>query len=144
MTLSRWLVLAVAAVAAWALARGPRELDRALLPSGDRAVSVALDDGQIRALRPGDRVDLIAVFDARQGAVQDRLAATILQNVEVVGVSLASNGKSKGVLRLSVNPTEAEYAALAASQSELSVALRAPGDAEMHPMEMASLRRLFK
>jgi Flp pilus assembly protein CpaB len=95
---------------------------------------------------------------------KEQVTATILQNVLVlaVGTNLgqgmsakqakASSDKEdktaafseKAMIALALNPNEAQYLALAQKQGETRVILRGLGDVEMHPMEMASFRRLFK
>ena len=48
------------------------------------------------------------------------------------------------MVALALNPNEAQYLALAKKQGDTTVVLRGLGDLEMHPMEMASFRKLFK
>lgn len=112
---------------------------------GERAVAVSMDDDQLLGVKPGDRVDLISVFDMinAQGA-REKTAATILQNVRVLGVVTTKDLHAKGVLTLELNPVEAQYALLGQRQAELGLAVRAPGDVELHPMEMTSFRSLFR
>ena len=50
----------------------------------------------------------------------------------------------KGILSVALNPNEAQYLALAMKQGDLVIILRGLGDIEMHPMEMASFRKLFR
>jgi hypothetical protein len=58
--------------------------------------------------------------------------------------SLAVN-RPAGVAQFIFNPNEAQYAALfAAKDKTMWVSKRAPGDTEMHPMEMASAMKLFR
>lgn len=121
-----------------------RRFDRSLLQDGFRAATVPVDGAQIKHLRTGDRVDVLATFDARLGTGEQRVGSTILQNVTVLGVDMPRKGESKGGLILLLNPYETEYAALAVHQSELSIALRGEGDAEVYPMEMASFAKLFR
>ncbi|MCX5790177.1 MAG: RcpC/CpaB family pilus assembly protein [Elusimicrobia bacterium] len=116
-------------------------------------------------LKPGDRVDILVTFDAKMAdQSKEKVTATILQNVLVLGVG-ANLGQGltakqfgdkqgaeqqqaafseKGFLSLALNPNEAQYLALALKQGETTVVLRGLGDVEMHPMEMASFRKLFR
>ena len=50
----------------------------------------------------------------------------------------------KASVSLALNPNEAQYLALAIKQGDTTVIMRGLGDAEMHPMEMASFRKLFR
>lgn len=70
--------------------------------------------------------------------------APILQNVVVADVKRPEKLDQIGAVELLLNPNEAQYAALSLEQGSLHLARRASGDAEMHPMEMATFRKLFK
>lgn len=122
----------------------PRCLDRSLLQDGFRAVTVPIDGLQLRNLRTGDRIDLLATFAARVAGNDQKVTATILQNVPVVGIDMPAKGQAKGGLTLLLNPTEGQYAMLSSEQSDLAVALRRDGDDEMYPMEMATFVKLFR
>ena len=50
----------------------------------------------------------------------------------------------KGTIVLLVNPNEAQYAALSLAQGQVSLSLRTEGDKELHPMEIASFKRLIR
>jgi len=90
-------------------------------------------------------VDVLGVFDTVSASgAKEMFAATVLQNIRVLGVTTTKNLRGKGVLTLELNPMEAEYAFLALRQADLGVAVRAPDDVESHPMEMAAFRRLFR
>ena len=68
------------------------------------------------------------------------MTATILQNVIVLAVDRKFN-----VIQLELNPNEAQYAALFASPDKtMWLSKRAAGDTEMHPMEMANAKKLFR
>ncbi|MCX5797077.1 MAG: RcpC/CpaB family pilus assembly protein [Elusimicrobia bacterium] len=122
-----------------------RGFDRRLMADRYRAVAVPVNEYGLTDLRPGDRVDVLTVFDAlAPDNRKEKLAATLLQNVKVLGVDLSADRKGPGTLHLLLNPLEAQYAALAACQGELFVALRKEGDVEIYPMEMASFRKLFR
>ena len=73
------------------------------------------------------------------------VTATILQDIVVLNVSKPDSPDGPGVVQLMCNPNEAQYAALSLAQSKrMNVTRRAPGDTELHPMEIASFKRLFK
>jgi len=50
----------------------------------------------------------------------------------------------KAALSLALNPNEAQYLALSAKQGSVDVIVRGLGDVELHPMEIASFKRLIK
>jgi pilus assembly protein CpaB len=138
------------------------------VPPGYRAAVLGLRDSdqQLKGLvKPGDRVDILVTFDALMGDNRkEKVTATILQNVLVLAVGTnmgagmsAKQFKTKEVqeekasgmgdqvtISLALNPNEAQYLALARITGDTSVVLRGLGDVEMHPMEMASFRKLFK
>jgi len=112
---------------------------------GYRGASLLLPWHQVAFLHTGQRVDVLVTFEAKlKGDVKEKVTATILQNVIVVDVQKTSKLEGKGVVQLLLNPNEAQYAALGAQQGELHIAARSEGDVEMHPMEMASFRKLFR
>lgn len=117
---------------------------RELMENGYRAVSVPVHARDLRNVRTGDRVDVLSTFDSQYGGAKRMVTATMLQNVLVLGVDGPGNGQEKGELVLKLNPVEAQYAALGARQSELSIALRRDGDGEIYPMEMASFVKFFR
>ncbi|MCX5797252.1 MAG: hypothetical protein NTY77_17310 [Elusimicrobia bacterium] len=115
-----------------------------LLP-GYRGFSLPLPAHQLAFIKRGQWVDVLVTFEALlKGDVKEKVTATILQNVLVVDVLRPDRMDGRGALLLLVNPNEAQYAALSVLQGDVRVTARAEGDREMHPMEMASLRKLFK
>jgi Flp pilus assembly protein CpaB len=109
------------------------------IPPGYRAVTLALPLHEIAYLEAGDRVDVITVFDMKPtDKSSEEVAATIFQNVYVFDLD-----KPRGFVRLLMNPNEAQYAALYSGKT-IKLAVRAKGDAEMHPMEMAASRKLYR
>lgn len=135
------------------------------IPPGYRGAILPVETDLLQLVKPGDRVDILVTFDALMaGNAKETVTATILQNVLVLGVgqnlgqglsAKQFQAKSsaeqqvaafaeKGVLSLALNPNEAQYLFLAMKQGTTSVVMRGLGDIEMHPMEMASFRRLFR
>lgn len=116
-----------------------------LLP-GYRGVSLPLSGSQVMFLSQGDRVDMLVTFDAiMTGDRKEKVTATILQNVVVVKVDKPETSDGVGVVQLLCNPNEAQYAALSLVQGgSIALSRRARGDFELHPMEIASFRKLFK
>lgn len=149
------LIVAVAAgVAGVAGAAGStgaaveRTATAAEIPAGYRAVALPLPGTQLAFVKKGDRVDVLvefeALMDVKGGDAKEKVVATILQNVVVADVKRPEKLDQIGAVELLLNPNEAQYAALSLEQGSLHLARRASGDAEMHPMEMATFRKLFK
>lgn len=116
------------------------------LVKGYRGTTIAAPRDQLLYVKKGDRVDLLVTFDAAlKKGVKETLTATILQNVIVINVRLPENPDEPGAIELLCNPNEAQYVALSVAQGKsLTIAVRAPGDVELHPMEMASFRKLIR
>ncbi len=134
------------------------------IPPGYRGAVVPVDGDLLKLIKPGDRVDVLVTFDALMADNRkEKVTATILQNVLVLGVGgnlgqgmtakdagdkdksdQASAFSERGILSCALNPNEAQYLSLAMKQGEVTVILRGLGDVEMHPMEMASFRKLFR
>ncbi|MDA8244988.1 MAG: RcpC/CpaB family pilus assembly protein [Elusimicrobia bacterium] len=116
------------------------------LVAGYRGTSIALPGDQLLYLRKGDRVDVLVTFDAAmKDSSKETMTATILQNVVVINVARPGKLTGTGAVELLLNPNEAQYLALSVSQAKrITIAVRAAGDTELHPMEMASFRRLIK
>lgn len=135
------------------------------IPPGYRGAIVPVDPDLKQLIKPGDRVDILVTFDALMADNRkEKVTATILQNVLVIAVGSnlgqglnAKQAKNleqkeeknaafqeKSMIGVALNPNEAQYLALAMKQGDTTVIMRGLGDVEMHPMEMASFRKLFK
>lgn len=135
------------------------------IPPGYRGSVMPIDPEMKALIKPGDRVDVLVTFDAvMSDNRKEKVTATILQNVLVIAVGnnlgqgmTAKQFKAAGekedksaafsdkaMISLALNPNEAQYLSLAMKQGETTVVMRGVGDIEMHPMEMASFRKLFK
>ncbi|MEK7656157.1 MAG: Flp pilus assembly protein CpaB [Elusimicrobiota bacterium] len=134
------------------------------IPPGFRGAILSIEPELKALIKPGDRVDVLVTFDALMADNRkEKVTATILQNVLVLGVGgnlgqgmtakdagdkdksdQASAFSERGILSCALNPNEAQYLSLAMKQGEVTVILRGLGDVEMHPMEMASFRKLFR
>jgi Flp pilus assembly protein CpaB len=119
-------------------------LDRGLLASDRRSVAVLAPDYELLDVRPGDRVDLVVVFDRNTQGKTVKYAATVLQYALVLGTARSGRLEGKGVAYLALNPMEAQFAALAPRQGEISLIVRKPGDREIHPMMTSDFRSLFR
>jgi pilus assembly protein CpaB len=135
------------------------------IPPGYRGAILPIDQEMKILIKPGDRVDVLVTFDALMNdGRKEKVTATILQNVLVIAVGTnlgqGMNARQfknmgdkedktaafseKASVSLALNPNEAQYLALAIKQGDTTVIMRGLGDAEMHPMEMASFRKLFR
>lgn len=135
------------------------------VPPGYRGAILPIENELKALIKPSDRVDVLVTFDAQMADNRkEKVTATILQNVLVIAVGTnmgqgmnAKQFKSAGekeeksaafsekaMIALALNPNEAQYLSLAMKQGETTVILRGLGDVEMHPMEMASFRKLFR
>ncbi|MBI3298755.1 MAG: Flp pilus assembly protein CpaB [Elusimicrobia bacterium] len=135
------------------------------IPPGYRGAVVPVEADLLKLIKPGDRVDILVTFDALMADNRkEKVTATILQNVLVLGVGgnlgqgmtakqfgeaekddkQSAAFAEKGIVSVALNPNEAQYLSLAMKQGDITVILRGLGDIEMHPMEMASFRKLFR
>ncbi len=135
------------------------------IPPGYRGAMLPIEPEMKILIKPGDRVDVLVTFEAMMNdGRKEKVTATILQNVLVIAVGTnlgqGMNAKQfknqqavedktaafaeKATVSLALNPNEAQYLALALKTGEPTVIMRGLGDVEMHPMEMASFRKLFR
>ncbi len=135
------------------------------IPPGYRGAVVPVENALLKLIKPGDRIDILVTFDALMADNRkEKVTATILQNVLILGVgsdlgqgmtakqfgeklkadSQTAAFAEKGILSVALNPNEAQYLGLSMKQGDIMVILRGLGDVEMHPMEMASFRKLFR
>ena len=109
------------------------------VPKGYRATVVTVPLAEVMQVKSGDRVDVLVTMSP--GPAKGLITATILQNVLVLD-TVNKAGISSVVLAL--NPNEAEYAVLGLSDKyRINIIIRGKDDIEMHPMEVATFRRLF-
>ena len=115
------------------------------VPQGMRAVSIRVSDstGLMSALRPGARVDVQAVY-GRDTNFQVR---TILQNVEILGVSPHTEnreGNAIPVATVLISPRDEDALALADSGARVRLVLRNVRDAEITSRGTLSFASLFQ
>lgn len=104
----------------------------AFIASGMRAMTVKVNEiiGVGGFVAPGSRVDVLVTMDLAGQKKARTVTKLILQNIQVLAVDRAINGKgdkeSKKVsfATLLVNPDQAERLALAATRGEILLALR--------------------
>lgn len=105
------------------------------VPPGMRAVSVQVADssGVLALLKPGQRVDIQAVYNRTGNPVEAELK-TVLQNIEVLTAGStpeASPGRhTLPVVTFLTTPAESDVLALADSAARIRLALRNPEDQE--------------
>ncbi len=119
------------------------------LVKGYRGTSLPVGGDQLLYLKKGDRVDVLVTFDAKtedkdKKERKEKITSTFLQNIVVINVRRPEKVDETGAVELLLNPVEAQYAALAISQGSINITVRAFGDVELHPMEMASFRKLIQ
>jgi pilus assembly protein CpaB len=102
------------------------------IPEGYRAVAVKIDESSAVAylVKPGSRVDVVAVMNVRRDRKTETISKTILQNVEVaaVGQELGDSADtgalpSKSVTLL-VKPEDVPRLHLAAQKGKILLAMR--------------------
>jgi len=134
------------------------------VPPGYRGVMLDVPLTVAAMVKPSDRIDVLVTFKARMADnSREPVTATILQNVLVLGVGddlgqgvNAKNIKErekkeaesaafsdKGVLSLALAPADAQYLVLAQQEGQISVIVRNMGEMQLHPIEIASFRRIF-
>lgn len=103
------------------------------LPQGERAVSLALPPvaavGYV--LQKGDRVDVIATFNAQTGVPSAPISIVALADVPVLGVRAPAAGATQGLVTLEVTPQEAATLELADQVGTVDLALRPASDTTM-------------
>jgi pilus assembly protein CpaB len=115
-----------------------------LLSPGRRAFSIAVSDAMAAGgfIAPGDRVDVMALFDAGRGGRSG--SAIVVENVEIIAVSAlvlgseppepdpragSSNPRQVGTtITFAVTPLEAQRIAVAEEFGTLRLVLRSPDD----------------
>lgn len=129
-----------------------------------RAFILDVNNNVSNLVKPGDKVDILLTFEASlKGGTKENMAATILQNITVLGVGsnlgqgLDAAGKAanaekeanaaafsdRSVLSLALTPLEAQYLALAKEEGEVTIVVRSNGDTKMFPMAVSSFSKLF-
>lgn len=123
------------------------------IPDGYRAVAVKVDEFSSVAgfLKPGSRVDVIAVLNVKKNRRTETITKIILQNIEVAAVgqqlddqseSSSNNALSRSVTLL-VRPKEASELHLAATKGNIRLAMRSYKDQITTKSEDATESQLF-
>ncbi|HOJ54827.1 MAG TPA: Flp pilus assembly protein CpaB [Phycisphaerae bacterium] len=106
------------------------------IKDGFRAVAVQVDEsaGVAGWVKPGSRVDVVAVMSARGSSGTETISKVILQNIEVLAVG--QDGGTKGdtgaalakSVTLAVTPDEMPKLHLAATKGKIRLAMRSQAD----------------
>lgn len=115
------------------------------IPPGMRAVAVQVDEsaGVAGWLKPGSRVDVIAVMTGRDGSTNETISKVILTNAEVLAVGQDSGTRPDAAasiaktVTLAVAPPEMAKLHLATSRGKIRLAMRNQTD-EGNEQRMAS------
>lgn len=106
-----------------------------MIQNNMRAVSVQVDkvSGVSGFVLPGDRVDVIASIDKREGGRDEAVATTALQNIEVLAAGEKTQQQGDKVIQvqsvtLLVDAPGAQTLALVAREAKIHLALRNPAD----------------
>lgn len=109
-----------------------------LIPDGYRAFSIGVSDAMAAGglVKPGDRIDLIAVFREQNSGGNG--AVSVVQNVEVLAVSRVvlgtdeaddEGGSGSPTVTVALDPADAQRVALADEFGSIRLALRRTNDA---------------
>ena len=138
-----------------------------IIPNDKRAITMVFDKEAISGvIKPGNRVDVIGIFEYEDKDKQrQEVATTILQNVLVISVGRSVLGAVKPVMTskkdvekamvmesadsrvpvsLAVSPSEVEILSLAAEKGTIKFSLRAPGDDKIYLTEGTKMQDIFK
>jgi pilus assembly protein CpaB len=102
------------------------------IPEGKRAVTVNIDEAKAvgYSVVPGDRVDIIGLFQVEEGegGRSSEHSQTVLQDVEVLEINVGANPNTtvstRPVATLAVTPEQAEVLVLTEMAARLHFALR--------------------
>ncbi|MDR0291870.1 MAG: Flp pilus assembly protein CpaB [Elusimicrobium sp.] len=114
-------------------------------------------------LKPDDLIDVLLTFEAvmKSTGNKERITATILQKVRVLGVGSdlgqgvdASQAKNRDVnastfndstaISLALAPKDAQYLALAKEEGTITLVIRRRDDLNAGPVQVASIAELFR
>ncbi|OGS10405.1 MAG: Flp pilus assembly protein CpaB [Elusimicrobia bacterium RIFOXYB12_FULL_50_12] len=136
----------------------------AVIPNDKRAVTLVLNNEDVAGIiKPGNRVDIIAVVDYsnKEGKMQEA-SATILQNILILSVGsnilgtaantdsnekqdgLSSISQSRIPVGLSVTQQEAELLVLSSEKGVIKFSLRPIGDDRISQIQPARMQDIFK
>jgi pilus assembly protein CpaB len=108
-----------------------------MIQNNMRAASIQVDkvSGVSGFVLPGDRVDVIASIQKREGGKDEAVATTVLQNIEVLAAGEKTQQQGDKVIQvqsvtLLVDVSGAQTLALVSREAKLQLALRNPTDTD--------------
>lgn len=123
---------------------------------GMRAITISVDEisGLCGMLKPGNKVDIIALFDSGTGSVSAPTSKMLLQNITVLAVDsiLSKSGKSAASdgsaasytsITLEVTAEQAMETSLSAYSGNLKVILRSPLDSSSSSISNITLNGMI-
>jgi len=106
-----------------------------MIQNNMRAASIQVDkiSGVSGFVLPGDRVDVIASIEKREGGKDEAVATTVLQNIEVLAAGEKTEQQGDKIIQvqsvtLLVDVAGAQTLALVSREAKLQLALRNPTD----------------
>jgi len=132
---------------------------------GNRAYILPINNQIAKMIKPGDKVDVIIIFDANlKTNTKEKMAVTILQDVLVLGVGSnfgqgldnAAKKQNKedeqnsaafsdtSVLTLALGLIESQYLSVAQEEGEINVVVRSRGDSTRGTVSPSRLSDIFK
>jgi len=123
----------------------------ARIPRGYRAVAVKIDEssGVAFLVKPGSRVDVVAVMTSQGGRDSETVSKTILENIEVaaVGQELGNNTDKASVATKSVTlllkPEDVPTLHLAAQKGKILLAMRNQVDMSSRQLAATTEKKLL-
>jgi Flp pilus assembly protein CpaB len=123
----------------------------ARIPKGYRAVAVKIDEssGVAFLVKPGSRVDVVAVMTSQGGRDAETVSKTILENIEVaaVGQELGHNTDKGAVatksITLLLKPEDVPTLHLAAQKGKILLAMRNQVDMSSRPIAGTTEKKLL-
>lgn len=111
------------------------------LEAGHRGLAVLVYPDQQEFLAPGDRVDVVAVREGLK-AKSELTAATVLQDVLVLGAAPPEGNEEWSTVQLMLEPRQVETLTRAvAAEDGLALPVRAAGDRATAPVEPSRMSR---
>ncbi|OGS18641.1 MAG: Flp pilus assembly protein CpaB [Elusimicrobia bacterium RIFOXYA2_FULL_50_26] len=137
-----------------------------IIPTDSRAVSIVFEAEEVVGMiKPGNRVDIIGVFEYRdkEGQMLEE-ASTIMQDVLILSVGKSvlggsapragdknaakmlanQGGESRIPVSFAVAPSQVEALSLAADKGRIRLSLRPVGDDTIHEAKGARMQNFFK
>lgn len=112
--------------------------------AGYRAMNLSLDSDYVFYLSSGDMVDALGVYERGAGEGEktgEIIAATLIKRLRVLGVTPSEAISGRTIVRVEVNPNDAQYLEAAVNTGNIWLTLRKTGDMNDHPLAYSSWAR---